>query len=136
MSNENLGDMIARIQNLRDSLKETRIALGMLEMEAIQLMEANDQSLFEDTKFKARIPVKREYDTAKFLSVMGEILPPEQLSEVYSPAHIVEKEVPASVNGVKAKKLWDMGMAEKLEQTLLPNKRQLKIETKKSETPL
>jgi len=37
---------------------------------------------------------------------------------------------------VKAKALWDMGMAEKLEQTLLPNKRQLKIESKKDEVAI
>ena len=110
MSNENLGDLIARIQNLRDSLKETRMALGMLELEAIQLMDAGDQVAYEDTKHSVRIPVKREYDVHKFASVMGEILTPEQFNEVYSPAHEVTKQVPASVNGVKAKRLFDQGL--------------------------
>jgi hypothetical protein len=128
---EQLGNMIERLHNLKETMKEIRNETGKLELEIIQLMEANDQSLFEDTKFKARIPVKREYDAQRFASIMGEILSPEQLDEVYSPAHTIEKQVPASVNGVKAKKLWDMGMGEKLEQTLLPNKRQLKIEEKK-----
>jgi len=133
---ENLGDMISRLHNLKESLKETRDAAGRLEMEIIQEFEANGQTLFEDAQFKARIPVKREYDVQRFVSIMGEILTPEQMREVYSPAHVVEKEVPASVNGVKAKKLWDMGMGEKLEQTLLPNKRQLRIEKRKEERAL
>jgi regulator of replication initiation timing len=128
---EQLGNMIERLHNLKETMKEIRNETGKLELEIIQLMQANDQSLFEDTKFKARIPVKREYDAQRFVSIMGEILSPEQLDEVYSPAHTIEKQVPASANGVKAKKLWDMGMAEKLKQTLLPNKRQLKIEEKK-----
>tara|TARA_S200002703_G_scaffold64735_1_gene55997 strand:- start:563 stop:970 length:408 start_codon:yes stop_codon:yes gene_type:complete len=133
---EQLGNMIERLHNLKETMKEMREAAGKLELEIIQEFEANDQSLFEDTKFKARIPVKREYDAQRFVSIMGEILSPEQLDEVYSPAHTIEKQVPASVNGVKAKKLWDMGMGEKLEQTLLPNKRSLKIEQKTKEQPL
>jgi len=136
MANETLGDMIARLNNLKEASKAMYTEAGKLELEIIQLMEANDQTLFENTRFKVRIPVKREYDTARFLSIMGEILSPEQLNEVYSPAHEVTKQVPASVNGVKAKALWDMGMAEKLEQTLLPNKRQLKIESKKDEVAI
>ena len=133
---EQLGNMIERLHNLKETMKEMREAAGKLELEIIQEFEANDQSLFENTKFKARIPVKREYDAQRFVSIMGEILSPEQLDEVYSPAHTIEKQVPASVNGVKAKKLWDMGMGEKLEQTLLPNKRSLKIEQKTKEQPL
>ena len=130
---ENLGDMISRLHNLKESLKETRAAAGKLELEIIQLMEASGQTLFEDTKFKARIPIKREYDVNRFKAVMGEELSPEQMNEVYSEAHEITKEVPASVNGSKAKKLWDMGFGEKLEQTLLPNKRQLRIEKRKEE---
>ncbi len=136
MANETLGDMIARLNNLKEASKAMYTEAGKLELEIIQLMEANGQSLFENTRFKVRIPVTREYDTARFLSIMGEILSPEELNEVYSPAHEVTKQVPASVNGVKAKKLWDMGMAEKLERTLLPNKRQLKIESKKDEVAI
>ena len=124
---ENLGDMISRLHNLKESLKETRVAAIDLELQIIQEMEANDQKLFEDTRFKARIPVKREYDVNRFKAVMGEVLSPEQMNEVYSPAHEITKEVPASVNGSKAKKLWDMGFGEKLEQTLLPKKRTLTI---------
>ena len=130
---ENLGEMIARLQSLRDGAKEMRDAAGKLELECIQLMEASGQTLFEDTKFKARIPIKREYDVNRFKAVMGEELSPEQMNEVYSEAHEITKEVPASVNGSKAKKLWDMGFGEKLEQTLLPNKRQLRIEKRKEE---
>ena len=130
---ENLGEMIARLQSLRDGAKEMRDAAGKLELECIQLMEASGQTLFEDKKFKARIPIKREYDVNRFKAVMGEELSPEQMNEVYSEAHEITKEVPASVNGSKAKKLWDMGFGEKLEQTLLPNKRQLRIEKRKEE---
>tara|TARA_Y100000296_G_scaffold81012_1_gene107323 strand:- start:424 stop:861 length:438 start_codon:yes stop_codon:yes gene_type:complete len=130
---ENLGDMISRLHNLKESLKEMRAAAGKLELEIIQEMVASGQTLFEDTKFKARIPIKREYDVNRFKAVMGEELSPEQMNEVYSPAHEITKEVPASVNGSKAKKLWDMGFGEKLEQTLLPNKRQLRIEKRKEE---
>ena len=133
---ENLGEMIARLQSLRDGAKEMRDAAGKLELEIIQEMEASGQTLFEDTRFKARIPIKREYDVNKFKAVMGEELSPEQMNEVYSPAHEITKEVPASVNGSKAKKLWDMGFGEKLEQTLLPNKRQLRIEKRKEERAL
>ena len=124
---ENLGEMISRLQSLKEGVKEMRDAAGKLELEIIQEMEANDQKLFEDTRFKARIPVKREYDVNRFKAVMGEVLSPEQMNEVYSPAHEITKEVPASVNGSKAKKLWDMGFGEKLEQTLLPKKRTLTI---------
>mgnify|MGYP003152251154 FL=1 len=133
---ENLGEMIARLQSLRDGAKEMRNAAGKLELEIIQEMEASGQTLFEDTRFKARIPIKREYDVNRFKAVMGEELSPEQMNEVYSPAHEITKEVPASVNGSKAKKLWDMGFGEKLEQTLLPNKRQLRIEKRKEERAL
>ena len=133
---KNLGEMIGRLQSLRDGAKEMRDAAGKLELEVIQEMEANDQTLFEDTRFKARIPVKREYDVNRFKAVMGEELSPEQFREVYSEAHEITTEVPASVNGTKAKKLWDMGFGEKLEQTLLPNKRKLTIEKRKEERPL
>ena len=133
---ENLGEMIARLQSLRDGAKEMRNAAGKLELEIIQEMEASGQTLFENTRFKARIPIKREYDVNRFKAVMGEELSPEQMNEVYSPAHEITKEVPASVNGSKAKKLWDMGFGEKLEQTLLPNKRQLRIEKRKEERAL
>jgi len=133
---ENLGEMIARLQSLRDGAKEMRDAAGKLELEIIQEMEASGQTLFENTRFKARIPIKREYDVNRFKAVMGEELSPEQMNEVYSPAHEITKEVPASVNGSKAKKLWDMGFGEKLEQTLLPNKRQLRIEKRKEERAL
>ena len=130
---ENLGEMVARLQSLRDGAKEMRDAAGKLELEIIQEMEASGQTLFEDTRFKARIPIKREYDVNRFKAVMGEELSPEQMIEVYSPAHEITKVVPGSVNGSKAKKLWDMGFGEKLEQTLLPNKRQLRIEKRKEE---
>ena len=99
---ENLGEMIARLQSLRDGAKEMRDAAGKLELEIIQEMEASGQTLFEDTRFKARIPIKREYDVNRFKAVMGEELSPEQMNEVYSPAHEITKEVPASVNGSKA----------------------------------
>jgi len=124
---ENLGDMISRLHNLKESLKETRASIQKLEYDVIKEMEANDQKLFEDTRFKARIPVERDYDVHKFKAVMGEVLSPEQMNEVYSDAHEITKEVPASVNGTKAKKLWDMGFSEKLEQTLLPKKQKLTI---------
>ena len=133
---ENLGDMVARLHNLKESLKETRDAAGKLELEIIQEMEANGQKLFEDTKFKARIPIKREYDAMLFYTKMGEILTPEQMDEVYSPAHEITKQVPAMVNGVRAKKLYDMGYGEVLDTTLLPNRRQLKIELRKEEQAL
>ena len=133
---EQLGSMIERLHNLKETLKEIRNETGNLELEIIQLMEANDQKLFEDTRFKARIPVKREYDPVKFKAVMGEILTPEKMNEVYSEAHEITKVVPASVNGTKVKPLWDQGMAKLLEKTLLPTKRTLKIEVKKGEQAL
>tara|TARA_R110000765_G_scaffold316568_1_gene408951 strand:- start:125 stop:532 length:408 start_codon:yes stop_codon:yes gene_type:complete len=133
---ESLGEMLSRLQSLREGVKEMRDAAGKLELEIIKEFEANGQSAFEDTRLKARIPVKREYDVNKFVSVMGEVLSPEQMNEVYSPAHMIEKEVPASVNGVKAKALWDQGFTKQLEQTLLPNRRQLKIEKRKEEQAL
>ena len=133
---ENLGDMISRLHNLKELLKETRASIEELEYDVIKEMEANDQTLFENTQFKARIPVERKYDVHKFKAVFGEVLTPEQMDEVYSEAHEVTKEVPASVNGVKARKLKDMGFGEELEQTLLPNKRQLKIEKRKEEVAI
>jgi uncharacterized protein YceK len=83
---ENLGRMIGRLHNLKESLKEMQDA--------------------------------------------------EQMDEVYSPAHEVTKQVPASVNGVRAKKLYDMGYGKVLDTTLLPNRRQLKIELRKEEQAL
>ena len=133
---ENLGDMISRLHNLKELLKETRASIEELEYDVIKEMEANDQTLFENTQFKARIPIKREYDVHKFKAIFGEVLTPEQMDEVYSEAHEVTKEVPASVNGVKAKKLLDMGFGDEIEQTLLPNKRQLKIEKRKEEVAI
>ena len=133
---ENLGEMISRLHNLKESLKETRASIQELEYDVIQEMVASGQTLFEDTRFKARLPVERDYDVHKFKAVMGEELSPEQMNEVYSEAHEITKEVPASVNGSKAKKLWDIGFGEKLEQTLLPNKRQLRIEKRKEERAL
>ena len=130
---ENLGDMISRLHNLKELLKETRASIEELEYDVIKEMEANDQTLFENTQFKARIPVERKYDVHKFKAVFGEVLTPEQMDEVYSEAHEVTKEVPASVNGVKAKKLLDMGFSDEIEQTLLPNKRQLRIEKRMEE---
>lgn len=128
-----LDEKIERLHNLREALKEMRDSSGKLELEIIHLMEAEGASLFESPKFKARIPIKREYDPRLFLAKMGEILTPEQMNEVYSAAHEVTKEVPASVNGVKAKKLYDMGFGKQLDETLLPNRRQLKIEVRKEE---
>ena len=135
---ENLGDMVARLQSLRDGAREMRDAAGKLELECIQLMEANDQTLFENARFKVRIPVKREYDVNKFKAVMGEELSPEQFNEVYSEAHEITSQVPASVNGNAVKKMWDMGdeMVEKLEQTLVGKKRKLTIEKRKEERAL
>ena len=133
---ENLGDMISRLHNLKELLKETRASIEELEYDVIKEMEANDQTLFENTQFKARIPIKREYDVHKFKAVFGEVLTPEQMDEVYSEAHEVTKEVPASVNGVKAKKLLDMGFGDEIEQTLLPNKRKLTIEKRKEEVAI
>jgi len=133
---ENLGDMISRLHNLKELLKETRASIEELEYDVIKEMEANDQTLFENTQFKARIPVERKYDVHKFKAVFGEVLTPEQMDEVYSEAHEVTKEVPASVNGVKAKKLLDMGFGDEIEQTLLPNKRKLTIEKRKEEVAI
>ena len=126
---EKLGDMVARLHNLKESLKETRASIQELEYDVIQEMVASGQTLFEDTRFKARLPVERDYDVHKFKAVMGEVLSPEQFNKVYSPAHEITKEVPASVNGNAAKKMWDMGdeMVEKLEQTLMPKKQKLTI---------
>jgi hypothetical protein len=136
MANETLGSKIARLYNLKEAAAEMRDQIGRLEFEIINEFDANDQVAYEDTRFKVRIPTKREYDVAKFVSIMGELLTPAQMNEVYSPAHTIEKEVPASVNGTKAKKLYDQGFAKPLERTLLPSKRQLKIETKKDEVAI
>ena len=73
MTENTLGSAIARLQSLREMMTETRQAVGKLELEIIQQMEANGQSLYEDAKLSARIPVKREYDVSKFVSVMGEL---------------------------------------------------------------
>ena len=131
-----LGDAIERLYNLREAMKEMRDSAGKLELEIIQEMEANEQSAHEDARFEARIPVKREYDVQKFAAVMGELLSPAALNEVYSPEHEIMKTVPASVNGTKAKKLWDQGFKHDLEKTLLPPVRKLTIKPKKTETPL
>ena len=133
---ETLGEMIERFHNLREAQKEIRDEAGRLELAILQLMDANDQVAYEDTRFKARIPTKREYDPVAFKKVMGEIMEPAMFNEVYSEAHEVTKTVPASVNGTKAKKLWDQGFAKPLEQTLLPAKRSLKIEVKRDEVGL
>ena len=130
---ENLGDQIARLHNLRQMLEETKQAVGMLTLEVIQQMDAAGMSLYEDTRFKVRIPVNRKIDPHKFVAVFGEVLEPAIFDSMVSPAHTKEVEVPLSVNGVKAKKLIDMGWAPQFEETLLPNKRSLRIEERKEE---
>ena len=138
MSNDNLGEALLRLYNLKEMAKETSNAIDMLTLEIIQQLEGSGASVYEDSKVKASIPVKREYIPEQFYAVMGERLSPEQIDEYYSPAHEVTKTVPAKVNGVKAKKLWNMGdeMVAALEKTLLPNKRSLKIELRNEEQAL
>ena len=48
---ENLGDMISRLHNLKESLKETRASIQELEYDVIQEMVASGQTLFEDSRF-------------------------------------------------------------------------------------
>ena len=138
MTSDNLGEALIRLHNLRQMVKETHDAIDMLSLEIIQQLEGSGASVYEDSKVKASIPVKREYMPDKFLAVMGERLSPEQLNEVYSPAHEVTKTVPAKVNGVKAQKLWKQGdeTVAALETTLLPPKRSLKIELRNEEQAL
>ena len=138
-----INELKARIEELEtdlrrrdETIKELREAERILEFDLIKEFEANGQTAHEDARYEARIPLKREYDPQKFLAVMGEILSLDQFKEVYSPSHVIEKTVPASVNGTKAKKLWDQGFKHDLEKTLLPGVRRLVIKLKKKETPL
>jgi len=133
---EQLGNMIERLHNLKEARAEIHDEHDRLEFAISQLMEANGQTMYEDNRLKARMPTQRKYDPVKFKAVMGEILTPEKMNEVYSEAHEITKVVPASVNGTKVKPLWDQGMAKLLEKTLLPTKRTLKIEVKKGEQAL
>ena len=132
----NQGKAIERLFELREAIRLMRDAAGKIELEIIQDFEANDQTAFEDAQFEAQIPLKRVYDVAKFQAVMGEELSPEAFAKVYSPANTKTVEVPATVNGTKAKKLYDQGFAKLLDSTLLPAVRKLVIKRKKSETPI
>ena len=132
-----IAEAVERLWNLRESIKELREAERQLEFDLITDMEANDQTAHEDARYSARIPVKREYDVAKFAATFGELLEPELFDSMYSPAHEVTKTVAATVNGVQAKKLTDLGYGEQVEGVLLPNARKLVIKAKKkTETPL
>jgi|TARA_Y100000310_G_scaffold312169_1_gene359196 hypothetical protein len=85
-------------------------------------------------RYVVSIPVKRAYDPNKFLAEFGEVMPEDEFAEVYSPAFEEEvvKKTPARVNGMKAKKLWDMGegVVAKLERTLIPQRPEIKLEAK------
>ena len=90
-------------------------------------------SRLETDKYSVTIPTKRTYDPHKFASVFGETMDAEALSEYLTPEHEETKVVPARVNGVKVKKMWNMGndVVTRLESTLLTPRPEIKVESKK-----
>ena len=90
-------------------------------------------SRLETHDYSVTIPTKRSYDPHKFASVFGETMDATALSEYLTPEHEETKVVPARVNGVKVKKMWDMGddVKARLESTLIPPRPEIKVEAKK-----
>ena len=90
-------------------------------------------SRIETDKYSVTIPTKRTYDPHKFASVFGETMDAETLSEYLTPEHEETMVVPARVNGVKVKKMWNMGddVVARLESTLLTPRPEIKVVAKK-----
>jgi hypothetical protein len=90
-------------------------------------------SRLETDKYSVTIPTKRTYDPHKFASVFGETMDAQTLSEYLTPEHEEIMVVPARVNGVKVKKMWNMGddVVARLESTLLTPRPEIKVEAKK-----
>jgi hypothetical protein len=84
-------------------------------------------------EFEVTIPTKRQYDYGLFVQHIG-----EEASEALVPEHEQITLVKAKVDGKKAQKLWSMGddMVAKLEQTLIPQKPEVKLKAIKKEQAL
>tara|TARA_R110002110_G_scaffold159800_2_gene357803 strand:- start:1624 stop:2034 length:411 start_codon:yes stop_codon:yes gene_type:complete len=96
-------------------------------------MEATGAKYLRTPEFEVTIPTKRQYDYGLFVQHMG-----EEASEALIPEHEETKLIKAKVDGTKAKKLWGMGdeMVAKLEQTLIPQKPEVKLKAIKKEQGL
>ena len=96
-------------------------------------MEATGAKYLRTPEFEVTIPTKRQYDYGLFVQHMG-----EEASEALIPEHEETKLIKAKVDGTKAKKLWGMGdeMVAKLEQTLIPQKPEVKLKAIKKEMAL
>ena len=96
-------------------------------------MEATGAKYLRTPEFEVTIPTKRQYDYGRFVQHIG-----EEASEALIPEHEETKLIKAKVDGTKAKKLWGMGdeMVAKLEQTLIPQKPEVKLKAIKKEMAL
>jgi hypothetical protein len=96
-------------------------------------MEATGAKYLRTPEFEVTIPTKRQYDYGLFVQHMG-----EEASEALIPEHEETKLIKAKVDGTKAKKLWGMGddIVAKLEQTLIPQKPEVKLKAIKKEQGL
>jgi len=96
-------------------------------------MEATGAKYLRTPEFEVTIPTKRQYDYGLFVQHMG-----EEASEALIPEHEEVKLIKAKVDGKKALKLWGMGddMVAKLEQTLIPQKPEVKLKAIKKEQGL
>ena len=96
-------------------------------------MEATGAKYLRTPEFEVTIPTKRQYDYGRFVQHIG-----EEASEALIPEHEETKLIKEKVDGTKAKKLWGMGdeMVAKLEQTLIPQKPEVKLKAIKKEQGL
>jgi hypothetical protein len=130
---EEISEIIAEYAMGKEAMKALGVELDRLFATIHSHMTHVGASRLETDKYSVTIPTKRTYDPHKFASVFGETMDAQTLSEYLTPEHEEIMVVPARVNGVKVKKMWNMGddVVARLESTLLTPRPEIKVEAKK-----
>jgi hypothetical protein len=130
---EEISEIIAEYAMGKEAMKALGVELDRLFATIHSHMTHVGASRLETDKYSVTIPTKRTYDPHKFASVFGETMDAQTLSEYLTPEHEETMVVPARVNGVKVKKMWNMGddVVARLESTLLTPRPEIKVEAKK-----
>ncbi len=130
---EEISEIIAEYAMGKEAMKALGVELDRLFATIHSHMTHVGASRLETDKYSVTIPTKRTYDPHKFASVFGETMDAQTLSEYLTPEHEEIMVVPARVNGVKVKKMWNMGddVVTRLESTIIPPRPEIKVEAKK-----
>ena len=128
-----INEAVEKYYNLQDALKTVLDERDRVLSVIWYHMQNSGAKFLETPTHEVSIPTRRSYDVSKFVKEMG-----EEYSNFIKPEHEKTTVVPAKVDGVKAKKLWDMGdeIVEKLERPLLPQSPEIRVKAKREETPL